>query len=95
MFIIFLHDFGMIRLELTRTDVVFSRTIMVLFLCRNKSSQNAMKINGEFFWKIKKILERRVTGGEAHGPHEGGGCAHVPHGLPVGPLTCSRRQPLL
>ena len=44
-FIIFLHDFGMTWLELTRTDTVFSRTTVVLFLCRNKSSWNAMKIN--------------------------------------------------
>ena len=54
MFIIFLHDFGMIWLELTRTDTVFSRTTVVLFLCRNKSSRNALKINGDFFGKYKK-----------------------------------------
>ena len=31
MFTIILYDFGMILLELTRTDAVFSRTTMVLF----------------------------------------------------------------
>src|SRR6187401_2309596 len=39
----------MIRMELTRTDVVFSRTTMVLFLCRNKSSRNDLKFNGDLF----------------------------------------------
>ena len=42
----------MIWMELTRTDAVFSRTAMVLFLCRIKSSQNRLKINGELFRKI-------------------------------------------
>ena len=42
----------MIWMELTRTDAVFSRTAMVLFLCRIKSSRNHLKINGELFWKI-------------------------------------------
>ena len=32
-FTIVLYDFGMIWLELTRTDAVFSRTTVVLFLC--------------------------------------------------------------
>ena len=72
MFIIIPYDFGMIWLELTRTDAVFSRTAVVLFLCRNKSSQNVMKINEDFFWKIWKRLERKSTGGESRGPHEGG-----------------------
>ena len=58
MFTTVLYDFGMIWLELTRIDVVFSRTTVVLFLCRNKSSRNALKINGDFFWKIKKILAK-------------------------------------
>ena len=38
--------------EAAQTDAVFSRTTVVLFYCRNKSSRNAMKINGEFFWKV-------------------------------------------
>ena len=42
-----LHD-----LNGTRTDAAFSRIAMVLFLCRNKSSQNDLKINGELFWNI-------------------------------------------
>ena len=31
-------------MELTLTDDVFSRIAMVLFLCRNKSSQNDLKM---------------------------------------------------
>ena len=36
-------------MKLTRTDVVFSRTAMVLFLCRNKGSRNDLKIHREYF----------------------------------------------
>src|SRR5215216_4040365 len=43
-------------MELTRTDAVFSRTAVVLFLCRNKSSQNHLEIYVEYFWNIQKIL---------------------------------------
>ena len=39
----------MIWMELTRTDVVFSRIAMVLFLCRNKSSRNDLQIHGATF----------------------------------------------
>ena len=42
----------MIWMELTRTDAVFSRTAMVLYLCRNKSSRNDLKIHGDNFWEI-------------------------------------------
>ena len=102
MFTIFLYDFGMIWLELTWTDAVFSRTTVVLFLCRNKSSRNAMKINGDFFWKIWKILEKKSTGGESRGPHEGRGRTHPPRARPPAswtpwgpPLTWNQHQLLL
>ena len=53
MFTILLYGFDalyMIYLELTRTDVVFSRTTVVLFfVCRNQSSPNAMKLFDDFF----------------------------------------------
>ena len=52
MFTIILYDFGMILLELTRTDAVFSGIAMVLFLCRNKSSRTELKIYEELFWSI-------------------------------------------
>ena len=60
-------------MELTRTDDVFSRIAMVLFLCRNKSSWNDLKINGDYFWKILKILAKESTPGGPHPVHEGGG----------------------
>ena len=43
-------------MELTRTNAVFSRIAMVLFLSRNKTSWNDLKIYGEFFWNLCKIL---------------------------------------
>ena len=49
----------------TRTDVVFSRTTMALFLCRNKSSRNGKKLFGDLFQNKRKILEPRTTGGGA------------------------------
>ena len=67
----------MIWMELTRTDVVFSTIAMVLFLCRNESSRNVLKIYGEYFWKIWKIPAQRSTGGDG----------------PVGHKPCCRGQP--
>ena len=61
-------------MELTWTDVVFSRIALVLFLCRNQSSPNVLKIYGEQFWKISKIY--------APSSNSGGG--------PVGHKPCSR-----
>ena len=51
----------MIWMELTWTDVVFSRIALVLFLCRNQSSPNVLKIYGEQFWKISKIPTQGST----------------------------------
>ena len=45
-------------MKLTRTNVVFSRTAMMLFLCRNKSSRNDLKIHGDNFWKYKKYWRK-------------------------------------
>ena len=50
-------------MELTQTNVVLSRIAMVLFLCRNKSSRNVLKIYEEFFWNKRKIPAQRSTGG--------------------------------
>ena len=50
-------------MELTRTNAVFSRIAMVLFLCRNKCSRNVLKICGDFFWNKRKIPAQRSTGG--------------------------------
>ena len=68
-------------MELTRTDAVFSRIAMVLFMCRNKSSRNDLKLHGTYFWKIMKILEEESTSGGPHPVHEGGG-APAPLGAP-------------
>jgi len=42
----------MIWMELTRTNAVFSRIAMVLFLRRNKSSRNDLEIYEDFLWNI-------------------------------------------
>ena len=68
-------------MELTRTDVVFSRLSMVLFMCRNKSSRNDLKPHETYFWKILKILKEESTSGGPHPVHEGGG-APAPLGAP-------------
>ena len=61
----------MIWMELTWTDVVFNRFALVLFLCRNQSSPNVLKIYGEQFWKIRKISAPSSTSG-------GGPVGHKP-----------------
>ena len=79
-------------MELTRTDAVFSRLSMVLFMCRNKSSRNDLKLHGTSFWKILKIQEEKSMSGAPHPVHEGGGS---PQGAPpclVGPLRLHRPQ---
>ena len=58
----------MIWLELTRIDVVFSRTTVVVFLFINKSSRNALKINGDFFGKYKKYWNKELSEGSPVGP---------------------------
>ena len=81
-------------MELTRTDAVFSRIAMVLFMCRNKSSRSDLKLHGTYFWKIIKILEEESTSGGPPPVHEGGGRACPPGRAPclVGPLTLHRPQ---
>ena len=75
-------------MELTRTDAVFSRIAMVLFMCRNKSSRNDLKLHGTYFWKILKILKEESTSGGPPPVHKDGG---APPCL-VGPLTLHRPQ---
>ena len=81
-------------MELTQTDAVFSRIPMVLFLCRNKSSRNDLKINGDYFLEYIKILAKESMPGGPHSIHEGGG-APTTLGAPpclVGPLVLHRPQ---
>jgi hypothetical protein len=42
----------MIWMKLTRTDAVFSKTTILLFLCRNKSARNWTGIFGQLFQNI-------------------------------------------
>ena len=81
-------------MELTRTDAVFSKLSVVLFMCRNKSSWNDPKLHGTSFQKILKILEEKSTSGGPPPVHEGGGHAYPPRARPslVGPLTLHRPQ---
>ena len=48
-------------MELTRTDVVFNRTAMVLFLCRNKSSWNDLKNPRSNFSELIKNIGERIN----------------------------------
>ena len=68
-------------MELTRTDDVFSRITMVLFMCRSKLSRNDLKLHGATFQKIRKI----------HAKDEGQGAYHLSTrvvGAPA-PLGCA------
>ena len=79
-------------MELTRTDAVFSRIAMVLFLCRNKSSRNDLKLHGEYFWNLEKILAKQSTPGGPHPVHEGAGAPLGRTPCLVGPLDLHRPQ---
>ena len=81
-------------MELTRTDTVFSRIATVLFLCRNKSSRNDLKLHGTYFLKILKILEEESTSGGPPPVREGGGRAYPPGRAPclMGHLSFHRPQ---
>ena len=65
-------------MELTRTDAVFSRIAMVLFLCRNESYRNILKIYRDFFWNKRKIPTQRSTGGGGLVGHKPTGRDHPP-----------------
>ena len=75
-------------MELTRTDVVFSRITMVLFMCRSKHSRNDLKLHGATFQKIRKI-PAKDEGQGAH--HLSTGVEGAPPYL-VGPLLPLRLQ---
>ena len=75
-------------MELTQTDAVFSRIAMVLFMCRNKSSRNDLKLHGTYFWKILKILAKESRPGGPPPIHEGGGAPPASWA----PLTLHRPQ---
>ena len=80
MFTTILYGFGMICMELTRTDAVFSRTTVVLFSCKNESSPNELKFLTIFFG-TKEALEASWEGQKSH--EEGTTHQGAPGGLSV------------
>ena len=60
-------------MKLTRTDVVFSRTTMVLFLYRNKSSRIGRKFCEDFLYNKRELLVPRAIGGGHLGGHNSSG----------------------
>ena len=75
-------------MQLTRTDAVFSRITMVLFMCRSKRSRNDLKLHGDTFQKIRKIPTKDECQGGRHLATRVGG---APPYL-VGPLLPLRLQ---
>ena len=81
-------------MEVTQSDAVFSRTTMVLFMCRSKHSRNELKLHRATFQKIRKIPAKDEGHGAHHLPTRLGG-APAPLGrapLPRGPLLTLRLQ---
>ena len=78
-------------MELTRTDAVFSRITMVLFMCRSKHSRNDLKLHGDTFQKIRKI-PAKDEGQGAHRLATRVGSAPPPLGR--GPLSRGHLLPL-
>ena len=79
-------------MELTRTNAVFSRIAMVLFLCKNKSSRNDLKLHGEYFGINKKYWRKNQQQGPTPYPR---GWGRAPLGRApclVGPLDVHRPQ---
>ena len=74
-------------MELTRTDAVFSRLSMVLFMCRKKSSRNDLKLHETYFWEILKNTGRRIHVRGASTYPRGWGARPLPRGPPVTPPT--------
>ena len=73
-------------MELTRTNAIFSKIAMVLFLCRSKRSRNDLKLHGDTFQKIRKI----PTKDEGQGAHHLAtrvGARPLPRGPPVASPT--------
>ena len=81
----------MIWMELTWNDAVFSKIALVLYLCRNQSSPNVLKIYGEQFWKISKIRAPGSTWGGGRVGHKPLLRHHPPGG---GGQACGAHRPL-
>ena len=79
-------------MELTRTDAVFSRIAMVLFMCKNKSSQNDLKLQESIFGNNKNTGKESRPGAHTLATRVG---ARLPPGRSpclVGPLELHRPQ---
>ena len=74
-------------MELTRTDAVFNRNTMVLFMCRSKRSRNDLKLHGDTFQKIRKIPAKDEGQGPTTLPRGWGRAPYL-----VGPLLPLRLQ---
>ena len=72
-------------MELTRTDAVFSRITMVLFMCGSKRSRNDLKLHGYTFQKIRKIPAK----------DEGQGPTTLPRGWEGAPAPLGRAPYLM
>ena len=80
-------------MELTRTDVVFNKIAMVLFLCKNKISRNDLKLHGDYFWNLQKILAKESRpGGHTQSMRVGGAPAPWARPCLVGPMMLHRPQ---
>ena len=76
-------------MELTRTDVVFSRIVMVLFSCRNKSSRNDLKNQRRIILEYIINTGRKIhVKGASTCPRGWGRAPYL-----MGPLTLHRPQP--
>ena len=76
-------------MELTRTDAVFSRIAMVLFMCRSKHSRNDLKLHGDTFQKIRKISAKDEGQGAHHLSTRVGGAP-----APLGRAPLARGPPV-
>ena len=74
-------------MELTQTDAIFSRIAMVLFMCRNKSSWNDLKLHGDYFLEIIKNTGKESRPGAHTLAMRVGGAPCL-----VGPLELHRPQ---
>ena len=74
-------------MELTLTDTVFSRIAMVLFMCRNKSCRNDLKLHGTSFENNTKSLQKMKNMGPTTCPRGWGATPYL-----VGRLELLRPQ---
>ena len=67
MFTIILYGFGMICMELTWTDTIFSRTTVVLFFVQKSKSSNTVKLFVDVYGPKYHQWARAAHGGALRG----------------------------